>query len=174
MDNKKNLRAAFLEITSEYTAYLLRFLDFRMEHKEYLQPLLEKAQKENWPRVDPQEIFNADAFVKEIEDAGLEDEIEDFDALKYKGFIYHQYRAFAAEGRYYDKTILELQISIFQEDLKKYERWLENPQKDVSEATTTPQSPEMVAELEKMIVSLKERISTLSLELAAKQPHLSN
>jgi hypothetical protein len=174
MDNKKDLRATFLEIRSEYTAYLARFAAFEAEHQEYLKPLLDEAEKANYPRADPQEIFNADAFIEDIEAAGMEDAVEDFDALKYKKYVYHQYSAFIAEGRYYSKILLETEIAAYQEQLVNRELMLVNAQADLSSGNTAPHLSEIIALLKENIGLIKERMGILSLKLAAKQPHLRN
>jgi hypothetical protein len=176
MENKKTSLKSLTEIAEAYMDYRARFEAFKKEHHEYLEPMLREAEEAvaDAKPIDPQTIFDADAFIKDIEAAGMEDDIEGFDLFRYKGYIYHQYKAFVAENRYYDRLLWEIQIEIGQAKLEEKEKMLIDAQEALSKDRPAPLLPRIIELLEENIVEMKKHIGLLTLELAAKQPHRSN
>jgi hypothetical protein len=176
MENNKDPGDVIAEVLSDFLDYIKRAKAFRKEHAEYIKEL--KAQSDaqglKVKPVDPQDIQKADNLVEAIEEAGLEDEIEGFDAFKYKGELYHQYRAFSAEGRYLTRRLTEAELSLSIAILNDSEDWLENAKEAIAEGDYDEGLPEAIKKMEKDIKKMKQEKAKFELQLAATHPHSGN
>jgi hypothetical protein len=176
MENKKDVHAEMEAIMAGYMDYMGRFVAFQKEHQETIKEMMQRAQDEDYKikPIDPQQLFETDALIKHVEDSGLEDDIEGFHKFKYTREIYYQFKEFVAEGRYYEKSIIDIQIQVQVRLLKSFEGWLKNAKKAIAEGKGKEGLPEAVEDMEKNITGIKNGVELLKLKLAAMQPYLSN
>lgn len=176
MKKKKSVHERLADALNDLTDYFERTAAFRAENAEYLDYLENKMKAEGGAGkpVDPQDIQNAYDGIKEIEAAGLADVVEGFDALKYKGEMYQQTKAFAEEGRLLKRRFVEAQLALSDRIIKGY-------QSALAEARETQAAEGDDAELRATIKSYQKEIEKmqlskvqLELEWAATHPNKLN
>ena len=176
MKKKKSVHETLADALNDLTDYFERSAAFRAENAEYLDYLEDKMEAEGGAGkpVDPQDIQNAYDGIKEIEAAGLADEVEGFDALKYKSQMYQQTKDLAKEGLMLKRRFVEVQLALSDNVIKGYQsalaeaRETQPAQGDDAELRATIKSYQK--EIEKMQLSKAQ----LELEWAATHPNKAN
>lgn len=176
MEDNNDSNNEIAQIMIDFLDYLERFAAFRKENDSEIQAMMRRAEERNDPPPsnDPQDMFNVDALIEVIEEHDIGKDFESYEHLKNAADLYHKYRAFTAEGRYYQRILAESQLKLLNKQLTTYSNWLKNAKKDVAKGNTDPQLLVSIKKMEEFLISMNNQKAKLELEVAAMQPHISN
>ena len=162
--------------TDHLSDFLARFEDFTQEHREYMQYLHQKgADGELKPTpIDPQDIFEADSLLKEIEDDNLEDEVDGYDRMKYSGEVYHQFRRFRDEMQTIQVNVLKQKIGAGKRLIASYSGWLDNARAAIARHETDVPTEAEIQSVEAELEAYRNDVAISEFELNALLPSASN
>ena len=120
-ENAKKSIQYFMDVVKRQAAFM-------EEHGEYINALFKKAAEEGTilSPTDPQVFQELDSILQEIEDAGEEDTIENYEKIKYEQMVHHQLGKFRMEMQEAQYLMSKEAVAASKRFIDKYQPWLDH------------------------------------------------